>query len=113
MQKAMVTFIDSKVRKTDCINPEFKSSLIFKVLLEVESNRSADCRFVEGNNVCFNFDGLTYDIYFDAWISNNFDEIEIGNVQCYVADFVNDIDDIYANEQGEVIDFLDGLILTK
>jgi hypothetical protein len=103
------------------LEQEFKDLLDDKIWAEVRSNLNWDSDVCHNNSITIEWGGLTYDIYFSAWVDTYWNDrpdssreiryMDIDNVICYVADFVNDIDDEFEEEQGLVIDYMSGLQL--
>ena len=58
------------------------------------------------------YEGLTYDIFYDAWVDCSEKDLDItyiytDNIQCYVADYKHNKDEGFAREQNDVIEFLE------
>lgn len=99
----------------------FKQLINCEIWQEVESNLNWDSEVIHDNSITIEWDGLTYDITFTAWVDTYWNDrpdssmeiryMDIDNVTCYVADFNNDIEDIFEKEQDLVIDYMSGLQL--
>ena len=108
---------------TQVINKEFKELLETKIWEEVSSRADYGDDVVRNNHIVVEWGGLTYDIYFTAWVSTymyssyeydwRISEMDIDNVTCYVADFVNDEDDCFEKEISIVLDHMSGLELKE